>query len=86
MQRLVYGANANVMSTLMLLALYSSWGKRVMYACGKGRECNAMVVGQYFGKARRFKCTERCTALAWGCHSLGTPRGKGDASVESKML
>ena len=35
MQRLVYGANADVMLTLMLFALYSTGGKRVMHArCG----------------------------------------------------
>ena len=50
MQRLVYGANANVMLTLMLIALYSSGGKRVMHARGKGGKCNAMVTGLYFGK------------------------------------
>ena len=38
---------------LMLIALYSSRGKQVMHACGKGGKCNAMVVGQYFGKAER---------------------------------
>ena len=86
MQRLVYGANADVMPTLMLIALYSSRGKWVMQARGKGEKCNAMVVRQYFGKARRFKCAEQCIALTWGCHSLGTPRGEGDASVESKRL
>ena len=53
MQGLVHGANADVMPMLLLIALYSSRGKRVMHAHRKGRKCNAMVVGQYFGKAGR---------------------------------
>ena len=53
MQILVHGVDADVMPTLMLIALYSSRGKRVMHARGKGGKCNAMVVGQYFGKAER---------------------------------
>ena len=53
MQGLVHDANADVMPTLMLIALYSSRGKQVMHACRKGGKCSAMVVGQYFGKAER---------------------------------
>ena len=53
MQRLVYDAGADVMPTLMLIALYSFGGKRVKHARKKGEKCNAMVVGQYFGKAER---------------------------------
>ena len=53
MQRLVYSADANVMPMLMLIALYTSGGKQVKLARGRAGECNAMVVGQYFGKARR---------------------------------
>ena len=53
MQRLVHGAYADVMPKLMLIALYSFGGKQVMHACGKGGKYNAMVVGQYFGKAER---------------------------------
>ena len=53
MEGLVHGANADVMPTLMLIALYSSRGKQVMQTCGKGGKCNAMVVRQYFGKAKR---------------------------------
>ena len=51
--RLVCGANADVMLTLKLIALYSPGGKRAMHARGKGGKCNAEVTEQYFGKAGR---------------------------------
>ena len=57
MQGLVHGANADVMPTLMLIALYSSRGKWVMHARGKGGKCKckgcrwAMQEGQSTGCA-----------------------------------
>ena len=39
--RLVCDANADVMLMLMLVALYSTGGKRAMHARGCGGKCNA---------------------------------------------
>ena len=55
MQRLVYGANVDVMPTLMLIALYSTGGNAgdaCTWCCGK---CNAMqkVAGQYRKASRQ---------------------------------
>ena len=49
MQRLVYGANADAMLTLMLIALYSTRGKAGDACTWCGGKCNAMqkVAGQY---------------------------------------
>ena len=70
MQRLVYGADVDVMPMLMLIALYSSRGKRVTHARGKAEKCNAASSGNTSGEPDDFKCVERCTALARGCRLL----------------
>ena len=43
MQRLVYGANADVMLTLRLIALYSTGGKVGDACTWCGGKCNAML-------------------------------------------
>ena len=50
MQRLVYGADADVMPTLMLIA-HSTGGKRVMHARGVVEKCNASSPGSTSGKS-----------------------------------
>ena len=86
MQGLVHGANADVMPTLMLIALYSSGGKRVMHARGKGRKCNTMVVGQYFGKAEQPGALSGVQLSHEGAVCQASAVGIGDASVESERL
>ena len=45
MQRLVYGANADVMLMLMLIALYSTGGKQAMHARGGGGKMQCKLAG-----------------------------------------